>query len=270
MIYPQRAAVRADNRMGVPKCCRAASLFGRFPRSDTVRKSKYLIPLVLLAVVGIVLWRSGIAHAVTWNSFARHQAELSAWVGAHRFLAGAAYFGLYTTLVAFSIPESAVVTIAGGLLFGTLIGGTLALLGSTLGAVIIFLVARTAFAKTVSRRARPLIRRIRPGIKRDGFSYLLALRLVPAFPFWLINLGAGAAGMRLVPYAAATLLGIIPGTFIFASIGDGVGSVLAAGGRPDVSVLFSPRVLGPLIGLAVLSLSPVILRHIRPPKRERG
>ena len=235
-----------------------------------MRKSKYLIPLVLLAVVGILLWRSGIAHALTWESLVHHQAELTSWVDAHRFLAGAAYFGLYTTLVAFSIPESAIVTIAGGLLFGTLIGGTLALLGSTLGAVIIFLIARTAFAKTVSRRARPLIRRIRPGIRRDGFSYLLALRLVPAFPFWLINLGAGAAGMRLAPYAAATLLGIIPGTFIFASIGDGVGSVLAAGGRPDLTVIFCPRILGPLIGLAALSLSPVILRHFRQPKRERG
>ncbi len=218
----------------------------------------------------MLIWQSGIAHALSWEALARHQVELTAWVEAHRLLAAACYLLFYVMLVAFSIPESAVVTVAGGLLFGTLIGGTLAVLGSTLGSVIIFLVARSALAKTVARRARPIIKRIRPGIKRDGFSYLLALRLVPALPFWLVNLGAAVSGMRLWPYASATLIGIIPATFVFASIGDGVGAVLAAGGHPNVGLIFTPRVLGPLVGLAVLSLTPVILRHIRRPKRDRG
>jgi len=235
-----------------------------------VRLFRHFVPLVLLAVAAVLIWRSGIAHALSWESLARHQAELMDWVGAHKLSAAAIYVAVYVLLVAFSIPESAIVTVAGGLLFGTLIGGTLAVLGSTLGSVIIFLVARTALAKIVARRARPLIKRIRPGLKRDGFHYLLALRLVPALPFWLVNLGAAVCGMRFWPYAGATLIGIIPATFVFASIGDGVGSVLAAGGHPDVSVIFSPRILGPLVGLAVLSLTPVVLRHMRNPKRDRG
>ena len=178
----------------------------------------------------------------------------------------ATYVALYTLVVAFSVPEAAVITVAGGLLFGTLIGGALAVLGSTIGAVILFLVARTAFADVMARRARTLLERIRPGLQRDGFSYLLALRLVPAVPFWLVNLGAALCGMRLVPYAAATVIGIIPATFLFAWIGAGVGSVLAAGGTPNVTLIFSPHIFGPLLALAALALTPVVLRH----RRRRG
>ena len=84
---------------------------------------------------------------------------------------------------------------------------------------------------------------------------------MPAFPFWLVNLGAALSGMRLLPYAAATVIGIIPATFVFASIGAGLGDVLATGGSPDLTLIFSPRILGPLIGLAALSLLPVVWRR---------
>ncbi|MGH7153495.1 MAG: TVP38/TMEM64 family protein, partial [Acetobacteraceae bacterium] len=221
-----------------------------------MRGFRHILPLLLLAAIGLGVWRSGLLHELSWHALARHQSGLLALVSAHPVTAAALYVGLYTLVVAFSVPEAAVVTVAGGLLFGTLLGGTLAVLGSTLGAIILFLVARTALADVVARRARTVIERIRPRLHRDGFSYLLALRLVPAIPFWLVNLGAALCGMRLFPYTAATLIGIIPATFIFASIGDGVGAVLAAGGKPDVAVIFSPRFLAPLLALAVLSLTP--------------
>jgi len=102
---------------------------------------------------------------------------------------------------------------------------------------------------------------VREELRRDGFSYLLAIRLVPAFPFWLVNLAAALSGMRLLPYAAATVIGVTPATFVFASIGAGIGEVLAMGGRPDLSAIFSARILGPLIALALLSLLPVAWRR---------
>ncbi len=105
--------------------------------------------------------------------------------------------------------------------------------------------------------------RIRPGIERDGFLYLLAIRLVPIFPFWLVNLAAAACGMRLLPFALATLLGIIPGTLVFAAIGSDLAGVLAHGAAPDFSVVFSPRVLLPLLGLAVLTLLPAIWHAVK-------
>ena len=121
--------------------------------------------------------------------------------------------------------------------------------------------ARTALARLFCARAGPFLERIRPGLERDGFSYLLALRLIPVLPFWLLNLAPALVGMRLVPFALATLIGIIPGTLVFASIGAGAGQLLAAGSQPDWRIVFSPSVLLPFVGLALLSLAPVAWRH---------
>jgi uncharacterized membrane protein YdjX (TVP38/TMEM64 family) len=223
----------------------------------------HILPVVLLAGIGIAVWRSGVLAELSWGSLARHQAELLAVTAAHPVVAAVAFVALYATIVALSVPEAAVVTVCGGLVFGTLVGGALAVVGATLGAVVLFLVARTALAEVMARRARGFIERVRPRLRRDGFSYLLALRLVPAVPFWLVNIGAALCGMRLFPFAAATLIGIIPATFVFAWVGAGVGTVLAAGGKPDLALIFSPHVLGPLLALALLALSPVIVRHVR-------
>jgi uncharacterized membrane protein YdjX (TVP38/TMEM64 family) len=208
----------------------------------------HLLPLALLAAGLVALWALGLQQNLSWASLARHQADLLAAVAARPIETGGAYVVVYTILVACSVPEAAIVTVAGGLLFGTVLGGALAVIGATLGAIALFLAARTAFVDLMAARAAPLMARIRPGIERDGFLYLLAIRLIPIFPFWLVNLAAAACGMRLVPFVAATLLGIIPGTLVFAAIGAGVADVLANGGTPDFSVVFSPRVLLPLLG----------------------
>jgi uncharacterized membrane protein YdjX (TVP38/TMEM64 family) len=101
---------------------------------------------------------------------------------------------------------------------------------------------------------------MRAHLARDGFSYLLALRLVPLFPFWIVNLAAAVAGIRLTVFVPATLLGILPASFVLSWIGADVGGVLADGRTPDLSLMFSPRVLLPLLALAVLSLLPVLVR----------
>ena len=173
----------------------------------------------------------------------------------------ALYLLIYAATVLLSLPEAAVVTVAGGLLFGTLSGGILAVLGSSAGAIALFLAVRYQLADAIAARRGKFLDAVRQSLRRDGFSYLLAIRLVPAFPFWLVNLAAALSGMRLLPYAAATVLGIMPATFIYASIGAGLGDVLSAGGRPDLAVIFSPRILAPLVGLAVLSLLPVAWRR---------
>ena len=218
-------------------------------------------PLALLLAALTIAWASGLAQQISWGSLARNQAVLVAWVAAYPIAAAALYMVIYATSVAISLPESAVLTVAGGLLFGTLAGGLLAVIGSATGAIALFLGVRYHLADALAARGGRFLDRVRPGLERDGFTYLLAIRLVPAFPFWLINLAAGLSGMRLLPYAAATVLGIMPATFIYASIGSGLGSVLAAGGKPDLAVIFAPHVLGPLLALAALSLLPVAWRH---------
>jgi uncharacterized membrane protein YdjX (TVP38/TMEM64 family) len=218
-------------------------------------------PLALLLAAIAAAWASGLAQQISWAALARNQAALGAWVGSHPIAAPALYVVIYAAAAALSLPEGAVLTVAGGLLFGTLFGGLLAVAGSTTGAIVLFLAVRHHLAEAIARRGGKFLDRARAGLERDGFSYLLAIRLVPAFPFWLVNLAAALSGMRLLPYAAATLLGILPATFVYASIGAGIGAVLSAGGKPDLAIFFSPHVLGPLVALAALALLPIAWRR---------
>ncbi len=218
-------------------------------------------PVALLLAAVIAAWAGGATRQISWESLGRNQTVLLDWVSAHPIMAPSLYVLIYAAAVLLSLPESAVLTVAAGLLFGTLFGGILAVIGSSAGAIALFLAVRYHLADAIAHRGGRFLTAIRAGLCRDGFSYLLAIRLVPAFPFWLVNLGAALSGMRLLPYAAATVIGIVPATFVFASIGAGLGNVLAAGRSPDLTAIFSPRILGPLIGLAALSLLPVAWRR---------
>jgi uncharacterized membrane protein YdjX (TVP38/TMEM64 family) len=217
-------------------------------------------PLLLLLAAIAAAWAGGLPQQISWATLARHQAALAAWVVSHPLTASASYVVIYAVAVALSLPQAAVITVAGGLLFGTIVGGLLAVVGSTLGAIALFLAVRYHFADAMAARVGGFLDRIRPGLERNGFSYLLAIRLVPAFPFWLVNLASAVSGIRLLPYASATLIGVLPVTFVFASIGAGVGEVLAMGGTPDLGVIFSPRIFVPLIALAALALLPIVWR----------
>jgi uncharacterized membrane protein YdjX (TVP38/TMEM64 family) len=222
------------------------------------------LPLAVLLAAIVAFWASGLGSQFNWATLGRYQGVLKTWIGAHPIAAPALYAVLYAATAALSLPEGAVLTVAGGLLLGTVMGGAMAVIGATAGAIVLFLAARSAFASALAARGGSRLARIREELHRNGFSYLLAMRLIPALPFWLVNLAAALAGMRLLPFAAATLIGIIPATFIYAWIGAGLGQLLATGRRPDFSVVFSPPVLAPLVALGLLALLPVMWR-----KRQR-
>lgn len=224
-----------------------------------------VLPLAILLAALAALWASGLASQINWATLSRYQGELDAWIARHPIAAPVLYAMLYAVVTALSLPEAAVLTVAGGLLFGTILGGAMAVIGATIGALVLFLAARSAFATAMAARGGTRLARMRAELHRNGFSYLLAIRLIPAFPFWLVNLAAALAGMRLLPFAAATLIGIIPATFVFAWIGASVGEVLAAGNHPDLAVVFSPHILAPLVALALLALLPVVWRRRKGP-----
>jgi uncharacterized membrane protein YdjX (TVP38/TMEM64 family) len=226
---------------------------------------KLLLPAALLAA--FMLCGFALRGHLGWTALAAHQGALRDWVARAPVAAAAAYCLGYAGAVALSLPLGGVLTVAGGLLFGPVAGAALAVVAATLGALTLFLVARGVFApmlaRALARRAGPFLERVRPGLHRDGFSYLLALRLIPVVPFWLGNLAPALLGMRLAPFVLATLLGILPTTAILAAIGAGLGGVLADGGRPDLSLLVAPPVLLPLAGLAAVSLAPLAWRRWR-------
>lgn len=224
---------------------------------------RYLPLLIIAAALGLFLALGGADYLRLEALTARYD-DLRAAVLANRLLAGVVFVLVYAALVAISFPGAWVLTVIGGLLFGTLAGGALAVVGATAGATLIFLAARSAFAETLKAKAGPRIAKLRDGFEANALSYLLTLRLVPVFPFFLINIAAGIFGMPLLSYVLATGAGIIPGTFVYASVGAGAGAIIREGGNIEVSgLLLKPEILLPIIGLVALSLLPVVVKKFR-------
>jgi uncharacterized membrane protein YdjX (TVP38/TMEM64 family) len=221
--------------------------------------ARRLLPLLLLAGAWIVFMLAGGHRYLTFAALARNRDWLCGLVQEWGALAGFAYIAVYAALVALSVPGAVVLTLAGGFLFGTWVGGLCAVIGATFGATAIFLAARAGLAGLAQRAGR-FIGKLEAGFREDAFSYLLVLRLVPIFPFWLVNLVPALVGVRLPTFVLATLLGILPGTFVYASLGNGLGSLVE---EPDLAVVFKPSLLFPIIGLALLALVPVAYKYWR-------
>lgn len=218
---------------------------------------KRWLPLALIAVLLIGGYALGLHRYLSFEAFSRNRDELTAFVAAHFWLAAAAYIGLYTLAVSMSFPGASFLTIAGGIIFGWELAGTMTVFAATIGASIIFLIARTAVGDLLKERAGPRLAKLRDGFNDDSFMYLLFLRLVPAFPFWLINIAPAFFGMRLAPYVTATAIGILPGTYAYAYFGQSLGTAVANGG-------FVPHhlVLGLTI-LAIATLIPILIKRWR-------
>lgn len=235
------------------------------PEAESPRRGhrgRWLPPLLLLAAA-LLVWASGVTDWLALDTLARRRAELAGFVRTHPFAAPLAFVLVYAVAVALSLPGAAILTIGGGFLFGVWFGALLSVIGATIGAVGVFLIARTSVGDWLRERAGPRYARLAEAFRRDGFSYLLVLRLIPVFPFWLVNLVPALLGMRLLPYTLATAVGIVPGSLVYAGVGDGLAAVLEAGGEPDLGIVLQPRVLLPILGLALLSLLPVAYRRLR-------
>jgi uncharacterized membrane protein YdjX (TVP38/TMEM64 family) len=220
-------------------------------------------PLAFAALALALFFALGGHHYATLDALREHRATLLALAGDHPLLAPLAMVVLYAGLVAISFPGAGYLTIFSGFLFGLWTGFAAAWAGACLGAVAVFLIARTALGDSLTRRAGPSLAKFKAGFEGDAFNYLLALRLVPAFPFWLVNIAPALIGVRLQPYAAATALGIIPGCFIYTWIGASAGEVLDRGEDLSFAIVTQPVILGPILGLIALSLLPVIIKKLR-------
>jgi uncharacterized membrane protein YdjX (TVP38/TMEM64 family) len=154
-------------------------------------------------------------------------------------------------------------TLLGGFLFGVFPGAIWIVISATLGSCLVFLAVKSAFGKTLKSKASGSIDKLRKGFENNSFNYLLTLRLIPIFPFFAINIACGALGIRLSTFFWGTLLGIIPGTVIYAWVGTGLGYALKQGKSLDMGIIFEPKFILPIIGLAVLSLVPVLYKKIK-------
>jgi uncharacterized membrane protein YdjX (TVP38/TMEM64 family) len=222
-----------------------------------------LWPLAVLALGLGLFFAFGLNRYATLDTLRDNRQALAGWVSANELVAVLVFMGVYALMVAFSVPGALVATLTGGFLFGTVVGGLCTVLAATVGATILFIAAKSALGDVLRARAGSSIARMEEGFRENAFSYLLVLRLVPIFPFFLVNLAPAFLGVPLSTFVAATFLGIIPGTFVFASLGNGLGAVFDAGGTPDLGLIKQPEVIGPLLALAALALVPVIYRRLR-------
>jgi uncharacterized membrane protein YdjX (TVP38/TMEM64 family) len=243
---------------------------------STVRR---WLPLGIIAAVSIVAVAAGWHRLISVENLVRHHATLHAFIQEYSIAAVAIYVAVYVVVVALSLPGGLVLTLVGGVLFGGVVGGAAAVVGATIGATILFLIAKNAFGEHLARRAGPAAEKLAEGFRSDAFHYLLFLRLVPVFPFFLVNLVPALVGVALPTFVGATAIGIVPATFAFAFVGAGLDSAIRAQGEMhhaclaagrsdcrldfDIKAAVTPELLAALAALGVLALIPVVVKRVR-------
>ncbi|WP_102226300.1 TVP38/TMEM64 family protein [Acidimangrovimonas sediminis] len=230
------------------------------PATSRLLRRLPIVVIVLAALAGALFLRD----ALSLSALARNQDRLLAYRDAHYPLAALAFVAAYALLVALSLPGALVATLTGGFLFGVFPGVVLNVTAATLGATAIFLAARAGIGTDIARRldqSGGATRRFRDGLRRNEWSFLFLIRLVPVVPFALANLLPALLGVGLGRFALTTALGIVPGALIYTWLGAGLGMLFARGETPDLGVILEPRFLLPLLALAALSFLPVLVRR---------
>ncbi len=222
-----------------------------------------VLPLAVLVAGLAVFFALDLDSYLSFDALQQHRDFLSVFVAENFVTAAIIYTVGYIVVVAFSLPGGAIMSLAGGFLFGVVAGSILTVIGATIGATALFMAAKTAFADVLRAKAGAAVQRMSDGFRDNAFSYLLFLRLIPVFPFWLVNLVPALLRVPLAIYVTATFLGIMPGTVVYVSVGNGLGAVFDAGETPNLGIIFQPEILLPLIGLAILSLVPILYKWWR-------
>lgn len=215
--------------------------------------------LAAIAVFAALRW-SGVGSYLSLDTLKTHRETMTMFVKNNTLLAGAAYVLAYTVAVAFSFPGAVFLTLTGGFLFGAGLGTLLTVTGATIGATLIFLFAKTLFGDNALDRFGAPAAKLADGIRENAASYLLVLRLVPLFPFFLVNLVPAFVGVPLMTYVATTFFGIIPGTAVYSLAGAGLGTALDQGSAITPSSILTPEIIAGLVGLAALSLASIPIR----------
>ena len=218
-----------------------------------------------LKIALLVVFTGGIAaffalggeHYLTLEAIKSNRDALLTFTNEHFVAAIAIGFFIYVGIVAFSLPGGLILSLTTGFVFGRVVGTTLAVVAATVGATIVFLAARYVFADFARKRMGALGENINAGFTAGAFNYMLFLRLVPLFPFFLVNLAPAFTSIPLRTYVVATFIGIIPGTFVFVNLGVTLGRIDSLQG------LVSGETLGAFVLLGLFALVPILLKKLK-------
>lgn len=228
--------------------------------SDQPASRGLWLKLALLALfigVVVVFFALGGQHYLTLESIKSNRDALLRFTEARFVAAMVIAFFIYAGAVAFSLPGALILSLAMGFVFGRWVGTVLVVVAATTGATIVFLAARYIFADAARKRLGTLGEKINAGFTENAFSYMLFLRLVPAFPFFLVNLAPAFTSIPLRTFVLATFIGIIPGTFVFVNLGETLGRIDSLQG------LVSWETFGAFALLGLLALVPIVIKKIR-------
>jgi uncharacterized membrane protein YdjX (TVP38/TMEM64 family) len=225
-----------------------------------MNKKKLLIAAIVVMLI-TVFYLLGLGRFLTLESLKANREALTEFYQNNRFIMAVSFIGIYILQTALSLPGAAVLSLAAGAVFGAGMGTLYVNIGATIGATLAFLVARYLFHDVMQNKFGTRLETINKELEMRGFNYLLFLRLVPVFPFFLINLGAGLTRMSLRTFIIGTMVGIIPGSFVFSNAGASLATITSMG---DVA---SPRVLGSFALLGLFALVPVLYQKLKRKKK---
>jgi len=232
------------------------------PRARRLLRHAPLAVILIAAVVGYIT----LHEHITFETLREHRETLLAFRDSHFAALAAAFIATYLVIVAFSLPGAAVASVTGGFLFGLVLGTAFNVAAASLGAIAIFLAARWGLGAALAARietSEGRMKRLKQRLHDNEISVLFLMRLVPAVPFFVANLLPALVGVRFRNFVLTTVLGIIPGALVFTWIGVGLGEVFDRGETPDLSLLWEPQIIGPILGLAALAALPMLIKAIR-------
>ena len=248
-------------------------------QSQTKRPSpnhlKRWLPLAILVSLVVLVFSMGWHQQLSLSNLIINRTAMHEYVSNNFWVSAIVYTFVYITATALLFPAASLITIAGGLVFGSVLATIFTEIGATVGATLLFLAVRTSFGSFLSERAGPFLKKLSAGFNDNAFSYLLFLRLVPAFPFWLVNVAPAFFNVRANTYIGATALGILPGTFAYALLGEGLdslilaqdmadpGCALAGTCKIDLSAAITPQIIAAMVGLIVVSILPIAIKKWR-------
>lgn len=218
--------------------------------------SKIAILLGVGAAVGLFFYFD-VGHVLSLEALKQNRDQLLAFTEANYVSAVGLFILAYIVVTGLSLPGAVILTLAGGFLFGSVLGTLFVNLGATTGATLAFLAARYLLRDWVERKFGKWLGPVQQGFAENAFSYLMTLRLIPLFPFFVINLVSGLTRMNVGTYVVATALGIIPGSFVYAYAGRQLGTI------NSLKEIASPNVIGAFVLLGLLALVPTVYKKVR-------
>lgn len=221
---------------------------------------KWII-LAIIALAVSVFFYFDLGRYVTLASLKENKDALRNYTDTHYAFTVILFILIYCLQTAFSLPGATIFTLCGGFLFGAVLGTVYVNIAATSGATLAFLAARYLLHDPVERKFGKKLESIQKGFAQNAFNYLLTLRLIPIFPFFLINLAAGLTRIQLSIYVAATSIGILPGSFVYANAGKQLGMI------NSLKDIASPGVLGAFVLLGLLAMAPIVYQKFKKPAR---